>query len=202
MKRYVLPILAALLLSSCIGIETQISFRNDGSGTVRLNYRISQFMKNLDVGKEEKTLPLPVSRDDFIRAAEGIDGLRLLSVNQRENEQDVFVEARMEFDRVEAVNQLSREGQIDASLAAQDGTRSFKLLIYRGQENAEISEDSLKMVEAFFEGYELTYTINTPAPIKRYSLGELSQDKRTLTYRVTVPELLKQKKKIFLELAW
>jgi hypothetical protein len=57
-------------------------------------------------------------------------------------------------------------------------------------------------VEAFFEGYDLSYRIMAPVQIKRHSLGELSADKRSVSYRTTVADLLKSGEKKVLEVAW
>jgi hypothetical protein len=56
MKRlfFCLPAVIVLLLSSCIGIKSDILIRQDGSGVLTLSYTISQFIKNIDVGRSEK----------------------------------------------------------------------------------------------------------------------------------------------------
>jgi hypothetical protein len=58
------------------------------------------------------------------------------------------------------------------------------------------------MIETFFEGYDLSYRVTAPAVIVRYSLGELSEDKRSVSYKTTVAELLKSGEKQVLEVAW
>jgi hypothetical protein len=58
------------------------------------------------------------------------------------------------------------------------------------------------MVETFFEGYALSYRVLAPATIKSHLLGELSEDKRSVSYRTTVADLLKSGEKKVLEVAW
>ncbi len=202
MKKLLLPILAVALLSSCIGIDSQISLQNDGSGTLLLNYRISQLMKNLDVAKSDWHLPLPVSREDFQRTVDSISGLKLLSLAQREDERDVLIDARLGFTGVQAINSLGKEGQIELSFSNEGGLHIFRQQIYRGRSLEEISPESLQMIQTFFEGYELSYRVTAPAAIKRHSLGELSPDQRSVSYKTSVADLLKSGEKQVLEVAW
>jgi len=193
-KRLLLPALFAAALSSCIGVQSQISLGRDGSGTLRLSYRISQFLR------ESQDLPLPVSREDFQRAVAAAPGLRLEALSQREDEQDVTIEARIAFDRVEALNALG--DRLGLSYGEQGGRRVFRQRLYPGQPPGGISAESLKLVETFFQGYEVSLELSSPAPILSHSLGTLSEDRRSLRYQTTIPELLKQKDEVTLEVTW
>ena len=202
MTKWFIVILTVVLLSSCIGIESEILLRQDGTGVLTLSYKISQFMKNIDAGREEKQLPLPVNEEEFVRTAEGIEGLRLTDIDEREDEENVYIRAELEFDSVDAVNALGRAGQIGISLENQGNTNTFRQVISTGQKGEEITEDSLEMIETFFQGYDLVYAITVPSQVKSHSLGDLSADGRTVTYTVTVPEILKRSQPLVLEVAW
>ncbi len=202
MTRWFIVILTVVLLSSCIGIESEILLRQDGTGVLTLSYKISQFMKNIDAGREEKQLPLPVNEEEFVRTAEGIEGLRLTDIDEREDEENVYIRAELEFDSVDAVNALGRAGQIGISLENQGTTNTFRQVIFAGQEGEEITEDSLEMIETFFQGYDLVYAITVPSQVKSHSLGDLSADGRTVTYTITVPEILKASQPLVLEVVW
>lgn len=194
MIRLLLPALCAAALCSCIGVQSQISLERDGSGTLRLSYRICQFLR------EDRELPLPLSGEDFRRAAAGAPGLRLEAIDQREDEQDVTIEARLTFDRIEALNALG--GQLGLSYAEQAGSRVFRQRLYAGQPAGGLPEESLRMAETFFQGYEVSLELSSPVPIRSCSLGQLSEDRRTLRYRTTIPELLKHKDEVTLEITW
>lgn len=204
-SRLVLPLCALAMityLSSCIGIESRIDLRADGTGTLTLSYRVSQFMKNIDVGREDKRLPLPVSAEDFRRTAAGIEGLRLATVEQREDEQDVHIRAVLEFDDLEALNALGPESGLGLSFARSGEDRVLRQQIAPAAEPEMIPESSFRMVEEFFAGYELVYTISAPGAIKRHTLGELSEDGRSVIYTVTVPQLLRAVEPVVLEVVW
>ena len=204
MKRwfFFVPVAIAVLLSSCIGIESDIRIRQDGSGVLTLSYTISQFIKNIDAGRSEKQLPLPVNEEEFRRSAERIEGLRLTDLEQREDDENVYIQAELEFDSVEAVNALGRNGQIGITLETQGGTTTFRQLIYEGQEGEEVTEESLEMLETFFDGYELVYSVTVPAEVREHTLGVLAPDGRTVTYTITVPEILKAPEPLVLEVIW
>jgi len=202
MTRWFIVLLTVVLLSSCIGIKSEILLRQDGTGVLTLSYKISQFMKNIDAGREEKQLPLPVNEEEFVRTAEGIEGLRLTDIDEREDEENVYIRAELEFDSVDAVNALGRAGQIGISLENQGNTNTFRQVIFAGQEGEEITEDSLEMIETFFQGYDLVYAITVPSQVKSHSLGDLSEDGRTVTYTITVPEILKASQPLVLQVAW
>ncbi len=204
MRKYFLlaAVVTALLLSSCIGIESEIRIRQDGSGVLRLSYTVSQYIKNIDAGRSDKQLPLPVNEEDFRRSAESIEGLRLNNLEEREDEDNIYIQAELEFDNVEAVNALGRDGQIGITLETQGGTTTFRQLIYEGQQGEAITEESLEMIETFFEGYELVYSVTVPAEVRDHTLGELGSDGRTVTYTITVPEILKAPEPLVLEVVW
>jgi hypothetical protein len=202
MTKWFILFLTVVLLSSCIGIESEILLRQDGTGVLTLSYQISQFMKNIDAGREEKQLPLPVNEEEFVRTAEGIEGLRLTDIDEREDEENVYIRAELEFDSVDAVNALGRAGEIGITLENRGDTNIFRQVIFAGQEGAEITENSMEMLETFFQGYDLVYSIILPTPVQSHTLGELSADGRTVTYTTTVPEILKASQPLVLEVVW
>jgi hypothetical protein len=204
MKRWLLcvPVVIVVLLSSCIGIESEIRIRQDGSGVMTLSYTVSQFIKNIDAGRSEKQLPLPVNEEEFRRSAERVEGLRLTNLVEREDEENVYIQAELEFDNVEAVNALGREGQIGITLESRDGTTTFRQVIYEAPQGQDISEESLEMIKTFFEGYQLVYSVTAPAEVRDYSLGVLGPDGRTVSFTITVPEILKAPEPLILEVVW
>ena len=199
---FCIVVVIVVLLSSCIGIESDIRIRQDGSGVLTLSYTVSQFIKNIDAGRSEKQLPLPVNEEEFRRSAERIEGLRLTDLVEREDEENVYIRAELEFDNVEAVNALGREGQLGITLETQGDTTTFRQLIYEGQQGEEVTEESLKMIETFFEGYELVYSVTVPAQVRDHTLGVLAPDGRTVTYATTVPDILRTSEPLFLEVVW
>ena len=194
MKRLLLPALFAVALSSCLGVQSQLSLGRDGSGTLRISYRVAQFLR------EGQGLPLPASREDFQRAVEAEPGLRLEALSQREDEQDLILEARLGFDRVENLNALG--DRLGLSYESEEDRRVFRQRLYAGATAGGLSAASLRMLETFFPGYEVSLELSSAAPIRSHSLGQLSEDRRVLRYQTTLLELLRQQDEVTLEVAW
>ncbi len=202
MRRWAALAAAALLLSSCIGIESRLSFRQDGSGVLTLSYKVSQSMRNIDAGREQKSLPLPVSRADFERAVFGIPGLRLGAFEQREDEENVHIKATVAFDTPAALNEFSRRGAMGLTVSRQGEGFLCRQEISAGRAGSEVSADSLEMIRTFFKDYELVFSVGAPVKIRSHSLGELDESGRVLTYRVSVPDVLANAAGQGLEVAW
>ena len=105
---YSMTVIAVLLLfSACIGVESSITIREDGTGTVALSYRISHKVAHLGrLDEKDPLVPLPVNNDDFERTVANTDGISLLSSEQNEDEQNVYINADFRFDSVEALSGL------------------------------------------------------------------------------------------------
>jgi hypothetical protein len=92
----ILPVL--FLLSSCIGISMDITLKRDGSGTVTLEYMVSQALESLGrLDGNERWNTIPVGRADFERTMDRLPGMKLLSFSSREFGKDLAINAKMEF---------------------------------------------------------------------------------------------------------
>ncbi|MBA7532529.1 hypothetical protein ES705_24755 [subsurface metagenome] len=80
-------LLVVFLLSSCIGIESRIKIKNDGSGQLTLKYRVSRLITHLESTETNgNVVPLPLSREEFERTVKNTDGLELVSYSRKEDE--------------------------------------------------------------------------------------------------------------------
>ncbi|GEM_PF-1316531 len=202
---FMLTIIVSLLLflSSCIGVESSISFNDNGSGILTLNYRISKMIINLGETGEKNTLsmPLPVSEDDFRKSIAGIEGLKLRSFKQSENEDDILINATISFDDVSKLSKIKNFNEFPVSLEKRGERTYFKQKIASRTEE-ELDQQTMKMVDTFFEGYKIQYTVKAPREILSYNMGVLSPDKKTLSFETSITELLKTDTDIILEAAW
>ncbi len=101
---------------------------------------------------------------------------------------------------MEALNALGN--RLGLSYSEQEDGHVFRQRLYPGQPPEGISAESLKLIETFFQGYELSFELSSPAPIHLALPGELSADRRSLRYQTTIAELLKQKDEVTLEVTW
>lgn len=199
------PLLAvtALFLMSCVGIDSRMTIRDNGAGTLSLTYRVSQLIAGLgDASEGRKVIPLPLTRSDFERSLESAKGkVRLVRFDRSENEKDVVINVELAFDSLDALAGLDAFRGAEIKTGSDGAVRTFSQLIAHAPRES-ISEDSLRMVDAFFKGYDLTFAIEAPRPIKSSTLGTLSDDKRTLTYKTSVGDVVRTKNDLVLSMSW
>ncbi|HVP19600.1 MAG TPA: hypothetical protein VMU36_11425 [Spirochaetia bacterium] len=202
-KASLLCIVVAVLLSSCIGIDSRLTIQDNGSGTLTLTYRVSQLVVNLGSPVEAKNVvPLPLSRADFDRSLEAANGkVRLAKFDRSEDAKDVTIRAELAFDSLEALAKLSAFRGADIHAGTDGDNYTFSQLIAKAPREP-IADDSLRMVDAFFGGYDLTFRVEAPKPVKSNTLGTLSDDKRILTYKTSIKDLVRAKSDVVLSMTW
>jgi len=195
--------LALAALSSCVGIDSDLTIRGNGSGTLDLTYRVSQLIVNLGSPSDGKSVvPLPLSRSDFERSIQTTQGkVRLTRFDRSEDQKDITIRAGLAFDSLDALSQMDAFQGAQIRTSTDGGAHSFSEVIAKAPREP-LTDDSLKMVDAFFGGYDLTFKIEAPQPITTNSLGTLSPDRRVLTYTTTVGDIVRTKSDIVLSLSW
>jgi hypothetical protein len=204
MKKVVVLLGLIVLLSSCIGIKNSVQFNRDGSGTVTMEYRISKMLTEMGEGSSDA--PLPLSQDDLKEAVSENPNLELKSVEQWDDEKDVYISAVIGFQKVNEFTDVESFAAMPMSLEKQGGEFVYRQLISEGntegEEEAELDEETKKTMEAFFEGYELSFTVVAPSEITYHSLGDLAADRRSVTYSIPLLEMDKLEEETVLEVKW
>jgi len=212
MKKLMLLLGIAILLSSCIGIKSNVSFNRDGTGTINMEYRISKMLTEMG----EADVPLPVSEEDMKTAVSGNPNLTLKKVSQREDEKDVYITSEIEFKNVSEFTDLESFGQMPMSLEEKGGEVIFTQMISEGKSEAappgetkegesapeEMDAATKEMMASFFEGYELSFEVNAPTEITYHNLGELSANRKSVTYSIPLLEMDSLEEETVLEVRW
>ena len=96
--------LALAGMCSCIGVNADIVFNADNSGTISLEYRISGVLESLGrLDGNEGRPPLPVGRADIEQSVERLPGIRLMSYASREIGKDRAVSLKLQFADIRAL---------------------------------------------------------------------------------------------------
>ncbi|MGO9307999.1 MAG: hypothetical protein ACLQDL_03125 [Spirochaetia bacterium] len=203
MRKIVLLCLTVALLSSCIGIDSRLTIRDNGSGTLQLTYHISQLVADLGVSSTGKSaIPLPVSRSDFERSLASSNGrVRLTSFDRSEDAKDITIRAQLAFDSVDALAKVDAFRDADLKWGTEGGRHTFSQLVARTPRQP-LSDDSKRMLDALFDGYDLSFVVVAPQPIQDSTLGELSADKLTLTYKTTIKDALTTTQDLVMSARW
>jgi len=177
--------------------------RDNGSGTLSLTYRISQLVTELGVSSTgHSAIPLPLSRADFERSLLPTGGkVRLTGFDRSENEKDIMIHAELAFDSVGALASVEAFHDADLKWSSQSSQHTFSQLVARAPRQP-LTDDSKRMLDALFDGYDLTFTVEAPQPIKDSTLGTLSGDRKTLTFKTSVKDALTTGKDLVLSASW
>lgn len=196
-------VVAAVFLASCVGIDSRMTIQDNGAGTLALSYRVSQLVANLgDSGDGRKVIPLPLTRDDFARSLGSSAGhVRLVRFDRSENDKDILINVELAFDSLDALARLDAFRGAEIKSGSNAGGHTFSQLIARAPRQPA-SEDTLRMVDAFFRGYDLKFVVEAPQPITSNSLGTLSDNRRTLTYTTSVLDVVRAKSDLVLSMSW
>jgi hypothetical protein len=197
-----LVLLLCLMLSSCIDIDTRIRFQGDGSGTVSLSYRVSHLIVDLGKGGEATwSIPLPVEEEDFRRSLEGVNGVRLTRFSRKEDEKDIIIQADLSFDRIESLSKIESFRSEEPTLSVTVNGRTYNQIVLKA-EKEPVSADSLAMLDALFEGYGISYTIEAPSYIRDHGIGTVGGDGKTWTWKTTIKELIQSRTDTVINLSW
>jgi hypothetical protein len=203
MRRVALICLCAVALSSCVSVDSALTVRADGSGTLALAYRVSRSLADFGAsGDSIRSVPLPVERSDFQQALAAAPGVRLERYRRSVGEKDVTVHATLAFDAVADLAKLAPLAGSGLALASDGaGHFTFTETLYRAGQSA-VTPDSEAMVDSLFAGSDVSLSLTAPARITGHSIGSVSGDGRTLTWRSTVPDLLRADKDVVLTATW
>jgi len=125
--------LLLFLLSSCIGISMDITLNRDGSGTIALEYMVSQALESLGrLDGNERWNTIPVGRADFERTMDRLPGMKLLSFSSREFGKDLATNAKMEFVNLPSLMAFLDAGGLRSSLQGDAASGRITMTLSEG----------------------------------------------------------------------
>lgn len=202
LSKIALLVALVVLLFGCLGANTTITIREDGSGEVEIDFQISKLIAHL--GNEPSRFPslsLPITREEVTAAIDAIPGASLADYSRSDAAEDVVVGLRIGFDDLETLEALfSRLDGPDLSVVAgENGTTIFELTLYNGLESPP-DESVAEMIRAFFSDYELVWTLEAPTVIVTASQGQV--DGRRVTVEYDTDDILLSTQPVVWNLDW
>ena len=161
------------MFSGCLGAETHLTIKNDGTGTLEISYRVSKLVAYLGAESEShRHVILPVREEDLASFADDIEGVDLSRHTFRENDTDILVTARFQFNSLDAIASMFRrlDGPTLTVVQGEDGTTTLSWLLYRGLVEPA-GENVKQMVESFFADYSIEWRVSVPSEISYVSDG-------------------------------
>ncbi|MBN1523498.1 MAG: hypothetical protein JW904_03340 [Spirochaetales bacterium] len=204
MNRFVIIALAGVMFLSCIGTESTMKLNENGSGNLVFQYRISQMFKSLGdsdgEGEKENEAPFPISKEEVEKSLKELEGVKINSVEEWEDEQDVYVKMDIDFTNVESLSKASMFENMPITLTTEGGRTVYTQLISKGDEPAD--PESVTAMESYFAGYELSMLITAPKQIIAHNRGELSNGSRTVKFSISMIDFMQINEKTELIISW
>jgi hypothetical protein len=148
-----------LLLNSCIGIKADITLAKNGSGSIKLEYRVSRLVQSLGaLDGNEKWHTIPVGRADFDRTLTRLPGLRLTSFSETQTGSDSINKAEIEFDNIESLLPFLDAGG-KARFSSDQGKNRLSLNLSEGY--AERDPDLATLIQEASEGYTVEISFSS-----------------------------------------
>jgi hypothetical protein len=152
----------SVVFLSCLGAGSQIKLNNDGSGTIRLDYRIASDLEKIgELEGNARWLPVPVGRSDLERTIARIEGLRLVSYSSSTDGADAVHSADMSFSSIEALSSFfDATGRFfEADLPG----KTIKL-IFPGETGP--NSDFKELLTSSLQGYDFSFSLTLPGTAK------------------------------------
>jgi len=157
----IFPLAFMIVLSSCFGVDADITLNANGSGTINLEYRVSQSLDALGrLDGNERWNTIPVGRADFERTVDRLPDIRLLSFSSRQDARDIIISARMEFSSIQGLLAFLDAGGRRSSFSGNAGSGRMAFTLSEG---AAVSNPELaRLIAGISEGYAVRMSMTFP----------------------------------------
>lgn len=196
---------AAFTLTSCVDIEMRFVMRRDGAGRLELSYRVPREATTLlDSAASAPSVPLPIAREDFEAALAGAHGVRLRRFRRTDEEDEVRIEARIDFDGVDALRAVPGFADLPVAFTATGdggGELSQRVVPARPDEDAP-DESMVEMVHALAGDSRVTFVVVAPRDIRSADGATIDTDRRTARFSRSLAEYLTEAGPVDLTVRW
>ena len=161
----IFPLLFLFMLNSCLGINADIVFNRNGSGTIALEYHISKSLDSL--GKtdgNERWNTIPAGRADFERTLDRLPEIKLLSFSSKEDEKNLIIAVKMEFANLQGLLSFLDASGRRSSLSGDASSGNLVLTLNEGSKNKNTGQGSPpdKLIADIFESYSVRMSMTFP----------------------------------------
>jgi len=153
--------LVILLLSSCFGMSMDIELRQNGSGTLSLEYQVSKSLESLGkLDGNERWNTIPAGRSDFERTLSRLPDMKLLSFSSKEDQKNVVISAKIDFSSIQDLLAFLDSGGQRSSFS---GNSNSGRLVFNLSEGAGINNSGLeKLIEEISASYSVKMSMKFP----------------------------------------
>jgi hypothetical protein len=210
-------IVLLFLLNSCFGINADIALNNNGSGTILVEYKISNSLDSL--GRQdgnERWNTIPVGRADFERTVDRLPGMKLLSFSSRNDGKNLVIRAKMEFQNIEGLLAFMDAGGRRSSFSGDEKSGRIVLTLVDGHDSTQNIQNPslLKLIAGISESYTVSMFMSFPSegslaitnnlgnPPALVPGGDINPKGRRVFFSFPLFELLSSTEGINAEFSW
>ncbi|MDR1326128.1 MAG: hypothetical protein LBK00_08855 [Treponema sp.] len=194
-----------MLLSSCIGVNADMVLQANGSGSITLEYHVSQFLESLGKLDGNENWPLiPVGRADFERSVQRIDGLKLVSFATKKLDPDIVYTVKLEFSSLDVLVRFLDATGSRAVLTQEAGKTRLSLMLSSGQ---DIDPDLLSLFTSVSQPYSIALSLSAPNNATLSVSGDtdgasIVPSGRKVSFSAPLPAILKQSAGTTVDIQW
>jgi hypothetical protein len=204
-KRFIGMFSIVILLSSCIGVNADMVLQANGSGSITLEYHVSQFLESLGKLDGNENWPLiPVGRADFERSVQRIKGMKLVSFATKKREADIVYTVKLEFSSLDALVRFLDATGNRAVLAQGAGKTRLSLTLTEGR---DIDPELLSLFTSVSQPYSIALSLSAPNNATLSVSGDIAgasivSSGRRVSFSAPLPALLKQSAGATVDIQW
>ena len=210
---FVCLLFSVLILNSCLGASVDINIRSDGSGTISLEYRVSQMLESMGrLDGNERWPAIPVGRADFERSLARIPDMRLRSFSSQDARNakggnDLVTRAVLEFRNSDALLAFLDSTGSHAALSRDSGKNLLRLIVLDPSPDA-VDPDLVSLLREISLGYEISFSLSAPKSANltvsppSVPASRLISGGNKVSFTVDTGELLSSTDGLVLEFTW
>lgn len=198
----ILSLLFPLIFFSCVGVVSDISVNDDGSGSLSLTYRVSQMVADIGTYAGEKSvLPLPLAENDFRNLAARVPDMELASYSRKETPQDVIIQAKINFRSIAGLSAFFSSSGNTITFSRQADRTVYSQVLYKAG-TEPVDPETAALVRELFADYDFIINLRASREITSANLGVINQDKRQVNFSMKVADIISSGKDIIWEISW
>jgi hypothetical protein len=213
MKKFLtIGLIAALVFNSCLGMKTHVALKKNGSGTISVEYQISQQFIAMAAASGEGPPAIPLGREDFEKSLRDVEGVKLTSYKTKDDDKNRNYFLDISFDTIEALtNYLDAQGMM--CVYENDDGKNKLMMFFSGSDEA-VDDQMRQMAPILFEGYAMDFSIDMPGSffvryldmdgeeINTVPVGAVSVKKNSFDFTSPMSDLITTESPAIVELTW
>jgi hypothetical protein len=176
------------LLSSCLTINTDMKLNSNGSGTVKISYKLDKGLSGIsNLDSNNDIAPLNLSEDYIKEITQNRDDIVYKDYSLVDDEFFVVIDVTFVFESIDALNSIFPEE--NGITIYRDGNETvFEQTIVESSTEV-LTDETLEIFNDIFSDHLITFNVEVPSEIVSVKNG-FKTDKRLATYNESLLDII------------